>query len=319
MTLLDPNAPTPPADPTPPVDPANQPTNPGAGGGLTLEQQKQLTDSLAARDAELKAARDELAASTEYAQHMAVLTSKNADPARVEASIRAVYGKSGQYTAEEIDAMIQTYQGTPEDQKGDDDVPEDSKPDPEIEAIKKQLNEQQRDAIEQEQRRVVTLVTSKAEAIVENDPGIQTLLKTVEQRWGEGTKEGQKAVASVKEQMLSDAKRRLASGLKTRRDQEALSTGARGAWNDAWVDEATAAVSQGVADAFRPGIGEPSSLGRSSETDADALGLGVDPEMLKEPEYSGQTVGEVGDEVRGWATNQLLDAMANEGSDATKV
>lgn len=303
------------------------------GGNGTAETGDGSPDlkTLLARLDKLEKGAEEAAA---YEKHVQVLMSEGAPEHLVPAAIHAVYSKLG-HNEQQIHALVEHWQNrdqTPDDDDEEEEVPsEDEKPDPteapkedpmnkqELDRLRNEMDRVNSRELAREQDRIRTLLKEKARHAVDNDPNVATLLEAVRRR--AAPESADQEVKTVRDQMVAAAQRTLGSKVRDSYDNHARITGDKSAWDDEWVEKASSKLGDDVAKEFRPAIGDPSLVGRSSGTDGEMSIADVlrNQKKVEAPEWKpGVDRSELERGVRDWSTQELLAAVAGEG-EQTKI
>jgi hypothetical protein len=262
-----------------------------------------LRAELAARDAELSRMRMEhqsLNRNWEAAKNL--LSPENTDPNSVESNFRTAMAGAG-FSQDQIEAQLEAYHAarssvSSDDEEGDSGVNEEvasrlANMEVEQQRISNETNMARRGQLE-------GLMNSSLSMAVDSNKDLNTLIKRLSSLDGdEQSLQSRKAV--IASEVRNEATRLL-------REQRQL---AGGNWSDQWIPAATQRAAEIVHKKYRTVIGDPSRIGRVTETDAGEFLASRPP--VKPPEYrKGMSMEDAGKSVRDFAVDALLRGVASK-------
>lgn len=282
-----------------------QPEAPSTGSNPEVAT---LQARLAAREAELAAAQsryESLNRNWEAAQTL--LSPDNNDPNTVETAFRTAMAGAG-YSRDQIEQQIEAYrsaQGPMGSDDGNEDVEES---DDGTRAYMEQLAaNQQKLAQETSQARrtqLESLMGSSIGMAVDGSKDLNTLITRLATLDGGDVGEAKES----RRQILAGEIRNEATRL-LRQQRES----AGGNWSDNWIPAATQKAAEIVYKKYRTVIGDPSKIGRVTETDAGEFLAQRPP--VKPPEYrKGMAMEDAGKSVRDFAVDTLLRGVASSSN-----
>ena len=199
-----------------------------------------------------------------------VLLKPDVDQQQARTSLRALLIKSG-LTPEQADARVNGSGTTqknsaPADQGGGNE--DDMEPGDEKYAALEQAIQQQGAALTQQQRHIAQTEMARRQAdltenvgrAVDGREGLGKLIKYAESRAGEDSQPGR-----MRETILAEVQRETLDRLRQRRADETRRRGQE-AWDDKWIAEEGLKAAEAIENKYRSVIGDPSNLGRSTET-----------------------------------------------------
>lgn len=265
-----------------------------------------LRAELAARDAELTRMRmqhDSLNRNWEAAKNL--LSPDNTDPSSVESNFRTAMAGAG-FSQDQIEAQLSAYHAARNGVSGGDEGEDESGGDVNEEVASRLAEmevEQQRIANETNMARrsqLEGLMSSSLNMAVDSNKDLNTLIKRLSTLDGDDSNlQNRKAV--IASEVRNEATRLL-------REQRQL---AGGNWSDQWIPAATQKAAEIVHKKYRTVIGDPSRIGRVTETDAGEF-LASRP-AVKPPEYrKGMSMEDAGKSVRDFAVDALLRGVASK-------
>jgi hypothetical protein len=233
------------------------------------------------------------------------LLKPNADPTTTESAFRTAMAAAG-YSVGEIEQQLASYRSGGETEE-EAPAPQQrgtrkNEVDPEIAALnqkfdflRQQQEQQAAQNTESRKTQLKTLMDQTIQTSLDTSVELGTLVKKLASLDSD-PKSGEASRRTVLADELRDTTLRR---LRQRRDQNG------GNWSDAWVLEESKRASQEVAAKYRAVIGDPSRIGRVTETDSGDL-LAQRP-AVKPAEYQkGMTPEGARQKVEEWAVDSLL-------------
>jgi hypothetical protein len=235
------------------------------------------------------------------------LLKPNADPTTTETAFRTAMAAAG-YSVGEIEQQLASFRnsggGETEDEatapqqrgnrKGEVD-PEIAALNQKFEFLRQQQEQQASQNTETRKTQLKTLMDQTIQTSLDTSVELGTLVKKLASLDSD-PKAGEASRRTVLADELRDTTLRR---LRARRDANG------GNWSDAWVLEESKRASQEVAAKYRAVIGDPSKIGRVTETDSGDL-LAQRP-AVKPAEYQkGMTPESARQKVEEWAVDSLL-------------
>ena len=292
------------ADNAAPATGNTQPEAPSTGSNPEVAT---LQARLAAREAELAAAQsryDSLNRNWEAAQTL--LSPDSNDPSTVETAFRTAMAGAG-YSRDQIEQQIEAYRSAQGPAASDEGETEESGDDGTRAYMEQLAANQQKLAQETSQGRrtqLESLMGSSIGMAVDGSKDLNTLITRLATLDGGDVGEAKES----RRQILAGEIRNEATRL-LRQQRES----AGGNWSDNWIPMATQKAAEIVYKKYRTVIGDPSKIGRVTETDAGEFLAQRPP--VKPPEYrKGMAMEDAGKSVRDFAVDTLLRGVASSSN-----
>lgn len=236
------------------------------------------------------------------------LLKPNADPTTTESAFRTAMAAAG-YSVGDIEQQLASFRNSGGGGETEDEAPapqqrgnRKGEVDPEIAALnqkieflRQQQEQQASQNTETRKTQLKTLMDQTIKTSLDTSVELGTLVKKLASLDSD-PKAGEASRRTVLADELRDTTLRR---LRARRDANG------GNWSDAWVLEESQRASQEVAAKYRAVIGDPSKIGRVTETDSGDL-LAQRP-AVKPAEYQkGMTPESARQKVEEWAVDSLL-------------
>jgi hypothetical protein len=266
-----------------------------------------LQARLAAREAELAAAQSQYESlNRNWEAAKSLLSPDNTDPDSVESAFRTAMSGAG-YNRDEIEQQINAYRASM-GPSGSEESDEGGQADDETRQYMEQLAlNQQKLAQETSQARrtqLETLMGSSIGMAVDGSKDLNTLISKLATLDGGDPNESKESRRSILAGEIRNEATRLL------REQRSA-TG--GQWSDNWIPSATQKAAEIVYKKYRTVIGDPSRIGRVTETDAGEFLSTRAP--VKPPEYrKGMAMDDAGKSVRDFAVDTLLRGVVSSSN-----
>lgn len=310
------------------VGPLHSPDAGDTGGGSTETQTTQTPPSdrisltkdeytkLVAGTTRISELEGKLKTADEEWSHVRNLLKPDADPSKVEGSLRRVMAKEG-YTPEQIEAYLteQKGGGVP---KGKPEPEGDEEPDALTTHLQDQEERIKRLSASQERverDRLASVLDRSVSTALDSTKDLANLMKLLTQPTDEDGGEETDRASAVRQQVLEDVQRETLQRLRARRAK------AGGDFDERWMSEEAVNAAKAVYGKLRTLIGNPSRMGRATDVSAEQDYVqSVKPKTA--PEYKrGMTPDKASEASRDWAVDTLLRGAVEveRGSGSNRV
>jgi len=267
---------------------------PPAGGNAQGVNDAKVQEQLKTLQTQLEAAKQE-------AEAVKLLFTPGADPAKVEKTARTFFASMG-FNKEQIDEWVAGQVGaTPQNPQGGNGGQQ--RPN----EFESRLNETNRLAVDARKSQLDGHLTKSVERLLDTDQGLSTLNKAAQTL--RGPKEASNVSKSLKEALQAETVSRIRA--RYQRTGETL--------NESLITEEANAAAKEVYGRFSAVIGDPSSLGRSSETSINEQAI-LNRTPVPVPKYSSKKdAGTVEKELTDWLIDGMVRDAAEVGGTQSRI
>jgi hypothetical protein len=234
-----------------------------------------------------------------------LLSPENTDPASVESNFRTAMAGAG-FSQADIDQQLEAYRaarGGTFDSSSEDEGPDQSETAAQIQQLATQQEHILRETNQARRHQLENLMGTSVSMAVDTNKDLNTLINRLAQL---DSNTDPNVAKSSRKQVLADEIR--SEAVKILRNQR---SSAGGNWNDSWIPAATQQAADIIHKKYRTVIGDPSRIGRVTETDAGEFLASRPP--VKPPEYrKGMSMEDAGKSVRDFAVDALLRGVASK-------